>query len=83
MVRFALQYHRSASLMYVFHIIDPDPMKLSIQQEIVLMKPVEEWCEENFGQNTVDRRNARWVGSLGFVYFRDEVDAAAFRLRWC
>lgn len=60
-------------------------MRYALNDLTAYLDEIEVWCEEQFGDRrrpTVRGIDGRWVkGSLTF-YFRDEADAAAFRLRW-
>ena len=62
-----------------------------------LFKEVQEWCKFHFGDedrknNWFSKRNfwVKYNGSLttnyqgyGCFYFEDQINAAAFKLRWC
>lgn len=45
--------------------------------------PVLFWCDDNFGCPVQAMTGSRWYALSAIIYFRDDDDAFAFRMRWC
>lgn len=71
-------FHGVNGMLYRFLLDEKQFLAMSHEEASALLFEVQNWCIDQF---TDDR--ARWgVQGLSFN-FRDEVDATAFRIRWC
>lgn len=51
--------------------------------EQVSITPMFQWCVEQFGLEPDEATGSRWYCIGGRIFFRDEIDAFQFRMRWC
>lgn len=42
-----------------------------------------QWCTEQFGPRPPLVHGSRWWSVPGTIFFANETDACAFRVRWC
>lgn len=56
----------------------------TLKEDNEMMDQAFVWCVDQFGLPGEYRDpEARWLTGSHLVFFRSEVDATAFRLRWC
>lgn len=72
-----------------FLVIDPPDSaghKFRFYQTPFAPDPVSEiakWCLDSFGEPDTPNYYSRWTRFGTSFWFRDDVDAFAFRMRWC
>lgn len=62
-----------------FWIESEDYWRLHVGEREKITFPVLRWCREQFGEPF----DGRWNHTYDWIAFRDDVDACAFKMRWC
>lgn len=55
---------------------------LGFRERTIAFVPVRAWCAEHFGPMQTDPKGSRWFMCDNTIWFADDHDAVAFRMRW-